>query len=86
MLALEEATLSTDLQQGYALKSLTGREPPGLPFRAPWVGVWGLTLSPLGAGMLFPFMLAWNTFKLCIFLIDVFPFLSSCLLLTSLLP
>ena len=25
LLALEEATLSTDLQQGYALKSLTGR-------------------------------------------------------------
>lgn len=24
LLALEEATLSTDLQQGYALKSLTG--------------------------------------------------------------
>lgn len=36
LLALEEATLSTDLQQGYALKSLTGREsrlvlPLGVP-------------------------------------------------------
>lgn len=30
LLALEEATLSTDLQQGYALKSLTGKSLTGM--------------------------------------------------------
>ena len=49
MLALEEATLSTDLQQGYALKSLTGRGSLlGLPLDTLGI-VWGLPFGSLGA-------------------------------------
>ena len=49
MLALEEATLSTDLQQGYALKSLTGRGSLlALPLDTLGI-VWGLTFDSLGA-------------------------------------
>lgn len=79
MLALEEATLSTDLQQGYALKSLTGR----LSLRVFPLGtlgiVWGLTFVLRAQRLtLFSLVLTQCLFKLCVFLFGGLTFLSTC--------
>lgn len=68
MLALEEATLSTDLQQGYALKSLTGRGSLlALPLDTLGI-VWGLTFDSLGAEVdLFSLMLTTQRFLSSVF-------------------
>lgn len=89
MLALEEATLSTDLQQGYALKSLTGRESHlALPYGHPVCSV-GTDPYSLGAEVesLSSCVDHCARFKLFVFLhVDGLTSLSYCSLLASVLP